>query len=157
MGDVEIPDELIDQLLGEDEGAGPEQLTGPDGLIDQLRKRPIERAAGAGLGQHRLAAGGSRRRGSRTRATASRRRRYGRATGRSRSSRPGIATRASSRGSCPSTPVLSPVRRRSQDDVGAWQSRPLEELSVVVYLDALQVAIRDPQVVRKRAGGAMSR
>jgi len=48
MGDMEIPDELIDQLLGEYEG--PEQLTGPDGLINRLRKRLIERAAGAELG-----------------------------------------------------------------------------------------------------------
>ena len=46
----EIPDELIDQLLGE--YRGPEQLTGPDGLINQLRKRLIERAAGAELEQH---------------------------------------------------------------------------------------------------------
>ena len=37
MGDMEIPDELIDQLLGEYQG--PEQLTGPDGLINQLRRR----------------------------------------------------------------------------------------------------------------------
>ena len=47
MERMEIPDELIDQLLGE--YRGPEQLTGPDGLIDQLRKRLIERAAGAEL------------------------------------------------------------------------------------------------------------
>ena len=47
MGDMEIPDELIDQLLGQYQG--PEQLTGPDGLINQLRKRLIERAAGAEL------------------------------------------------------------------------------------------------------------
>ena len=40
MGDMEIPDELIDQLLGEYQG--PEQLTGPDGLINQLRRRLIE-------------------------------------------------------------------------------------------------------------------
>ena len=50
MGDMEIPDELIDQLLGEYQG--PEQLTGPDGLINQLRRRLIERAAGAELGEH---------------------------------------------------------------------------------------------------------
>src|SRR2546422_19223 len=50
MGEMEIPDELIDQLLGEYQG--PEQLTGPDGLINQLRKRLIERAAGAELEQH---------------------------------------------------------------------------------------------------------
>jgi transposase-like protein len=49
MGDREIPDELIDRLLGEYEG--PEQLTGPDGLINRLGKRLIERAAGAELGQ----------------------------------------------------------------------------------------------------------
>ena len=47
---MEIPDELIDQLLAE--CTGPEQLTGPDGLINQLRKRLIERAAGAELEQH---------------------------------------------------------------------------------------------------------
>ena len=50
MGEMEIPDELIDRLLGEYQG--PEQLTGPDGLINQLRKRLIERAAGAELQQH---------------------------------------------------------------------------------------------------------
>src|SRR5829696_1103271 len=50
MGDMEIPDELIDRLLGEYQGR--EQLTGPDGLINQLRKRLIERAAGAELEQH---------------------------------------------------------------------------------------------------------
>src|SRR5438105_14497118 len=50
MGDMEIPDELIDQLLGEYQG--PEQLTGPDGLISQLRRRLIERAAGAELERH---------------------------------------------------------------------------------------------------------
>ena len=48
--DMEIPDELIDQLMGE--YTGPEQLTGPDGLINQLRKRLIERAAGAELERH---------------------------------------------------------------------------------------------------------
>ena len=48
--DMEIPDELLDQLLGE--YRGPEQLTGPDGLINRLRKRLIERAVGAELEQH---------------------------------------------------------------------------------------------------------
>lgn len=48
--DMEIPDELIDRLMGE--YTGPEQLTGPDGLINRLRKRLIERAAGAELERH---------------------------------------------------------------------------------------------------------
>ena len=47
--------------------------------------------------------------------------------------------------------LISEVAALIQDDVRAWQSRPLEELYVVVYLDAMQVAIRDQQVVRKRA------
>jgi putative transposase len=47
--------------------------------------------------------------------------------------------------------LVSEVTASIQDDVRAWQSRPLEELYVVVYLDALQVAIRDQQVVRKKA------
>ena len=46
----EFPDELIDQLLAGNEDAG--DLTGPDGLINQLRKRLIERAASAELSQH---------------------------------------------------------------------------------------------------------
>src|SRR5438046_7776268 len=50
MGEMEIPDEVIDGRLGW--SRGPEQLTGPDGLINQLRKRLIERAAGAELEQH---------------------------------------------------------------------------------------------------------
>jgi putative transposase len=50
MGEMEIPYELIDQLLGEYQG--PEQLTGPEGLINQLRKRLIEREAGAELAEH---------------------------------------------------------------------------------------------------------
>ena len=41
----EIPDEIVDQLLAGYEDAG--DLTGPEGLINRLRKRLIERAAGA--------------------------------------------------------------------------------------------------------------
>jgi hypothetical protein len=47
MGEMEIPQELIERLLGEYEG--PEQLLGPEGLINQLRKRLIEGAAAAEL------------------------------------------------------------------------------------------------------------
>jgi len=46
----EIPDELIDQLLAGREG--PEALTGPDGLLKQLTKRVVERAASAELTEH---------------------------------------------------------------------------------------------------------
>src|SRR6267143_4968172 len=47
--------------------------------------------------------------------------------------------------------LISEVTGSIQDDVRAWQTRPLEELYVVVYLDAMQVSIRDQQVVRKKA------
>ena len=50
MGTSEITNELIDQLLGEHQGPGG--LIGPDGLIHQLRKGLIERAAGAELTSH---------------------------------------------------------------------------------------------------------
>ncbi len=46
----EIPDELVDQLLAGYEDAG--ELTGPEGLMNRLRKRLIERAAGAELTSH---------------------------------------------------------------------------------------------------------
>src|SRR6266487_2180553 len=104
MGEMEIPDELIDQLLGDYEG--PEQLTGPDGLINQLRRRLIERAAGAELEQH-----------------------LGYPLG--------------------AEPPEGQANRRN--GLSSKTLRTVEELYVVVYLDAMQVAIRDQQVVRKKA------
>ena len=94
MVDAEIPDELIDQLLGEYQG--PEQLTGPDGLINQLRKRLIERAAGAELSEHLgYPPGGERAGGAGQPAQRHEpRRRCGRSTGRSRSSCPATVTRS---------------------------------------------------------------
>jgi putative transposase len=46
----EISDELVDELLAGYEDAG--ELSGPEGLINRLRKRLIERAAGAELSRH---------------------------------------------------------------------------------------------------------
>lgn len=184
----EIPDELIDQLLGEYEG--PEQLTGPDGLINRLRKRLIERAAGAELGQHL----GYPARGEPGEAQPNRRNGVSQKTlrtvdgplsvelprDRDGSFEPrivpkhartfdgfdeqilalyagGMTTREIQRhlrelyGVDVSDGLISEVTASIQDDVRAWQSRPLEQLYVAVYLDAMQVAIRDQQVVRKKA------
>ena len=47
--------------------------------------------------------------------------------------------------------LISEVTASIQDDARAWQSRPLEEVYVVVYLDAMMVSIREQQVVKKRA------
>jgi len=188
MGDMEIPDELIDQLLGEYQG--PEQLTGPDGLINQLRKRLIERAAGAELGQHLGYPPGAeppegqpnRRNGtaSKTLRTVDGPVRVELPRDRDASFEPrivpkharsfdgfdeqilalyagGMTTREIQRhlrelyGIDVSDGLISEVTASIQDDVRAWQSRPLEELYAVVYLDALQVSIRDQQVVRKKA------
>jgi putative transposase len=189
MGDRrEIPDELIDQLLGEYEG--PEQLTGPDGLINQLRKRLIERAAGAELEQHLgYAPAGeppeeqrNRRNGlsEKTLRTVDGPVRVELPRDRDGSFEPqivpkharsfdgfddqilalyagGMTTREIQRhlrelyDVTVSEGLISDVTSSIEADVRAWQSRPLEELYVVVYLDALQVSIRDLQVVRKKA------
>jgi putative transposase len=188
MGDMEIPDELIDQLLGEYQG--PEQLTGPDGLINQLRKRLIERAAGAELEQHLGYPPGAdapegqpnRRNGmtSKTLRTVDGPLTVELPRDRDASFEPqvvpkharsfdgfdeqilalyagGMTTREIQRhlrelyGVDVSDGLISEVTGSIQDDVRAWQSRPLEELYVAVYLDAMQVAIRDQQVVRKKA------
>src|ERR1044071_9361459 len=45
-----LPDELIDELLS---GARtPEEITGPDGLLQRLTKRLVERAMAAELSEH---------------------------------------------------------------------------------------------------------
>ena len=186
--EMEIPDELIDQLMGV--YTGPEQLTGPDGLINQLRKRLIERAAGAELERHLGYRQGAeapdgqpnRRNGSSSKTL---RTVDGPVTvelprDRDASFEPqvvpkhtrsfdafddqilalyagGMTTRDIQRhlsdlyGVQVSDGLISEVTASIQDDVRAWQSRPLEELYAVVYLDALQVSIRDQQVVRKKA------
>ena len=187
MGNREIPDELIDQLLGEYEG--PEQLTGPDGLINQLRKRLIERAAGAELEQHlgyRPGAEAPQEQPNRRNGISQKTLRTvdGPVTvelprDRDASFEPrivpkharsfdgfdeqilalyagGMTTREIQRHlrelyGVDVSDGLSEVTASIADDVRAWQSRPLGELYVAVYLDALQVSIREQQVVRKKA------
>jgi putative transposase len=188
MGEMEIPDELIDQLLGEYQG--PEQLTGPDGLINQLRRRLIERAAGAELEQHLgYPPGGEPGEGQPNRRNGMTSKTLRTVDGpvtvelprdRDASFEPrivpkharsfdgfdeqilhlyagGMTTRDIQRhlrelyGVDVSDGLVSEVTASIQDDVRAWQGRPLEELYVVVYLDAMQVSIRDQQVVRKKA------
>jgi hypothetical protein len=47
---ADLPDELIDELLA---GArAPEEITGPDGLLQRLTKRLVERAMAAELSEH---------------------------------------------------------------------------------------------------------
>src|SRR5919109_3276147 len=188
MGAREIPDELIDQLLGEYQG--PARLTGPDGLINQLRKRLIERAAGAELEQHLgYPRGGEPPEEQRNRRNGLAAKTLRAVDGpvtvelprdRDASFEPqivpkhvrsfdgfddqilalyagGLSTRDIQRhlrelyDVTVSEGLISEVTSSIEADVRAWQSRPLEELYVVVYLDALQVSIREQQVVRKKA------
>ena len=183
----DIPDELVDRLL---EGRDPADLTGPDGLLNQLRKRLIERAAGAELSNHlgygpggRPPDGQPNRRngaGQKTLRTVDGpliveipRDRAGEFEPRvvPKHARSfdgfddqilalyagGMTTREIRRhlhelyGVDVSEGLISEVTTSIQDDVKAWQSRPLEQLYVVVYLDAMMVSIRDQAVVRKKA------
>jgi len=47
--------------------------------------------------------------------------------------------------------LISNVTDAVLDDVQAWQSRPLEQLYAIVYLDALYVKMRDNGHVQNRA------
>ncbi len=184
----EIPDELIDRLLGDYQG--PEQLTGPEGLINQLRRRLIERAAGAELTQHLgYETGGEPSEEQSNRRNGSTRKTLRTVDGpvevelprdRDASFQPrivpkharsfdgfddqilalyagGMTTREIQRhlrdlyGVDVSDGLISEVTSSIQDDVRAWQTRPLEEVYVVVYLDAMVVSIRETQVVRRKA------
>jgi transposase-like protein len=165
-------------------------LTGPDGLINQLRKRLIERAAGAELEQHLgYPPGGEPPEGQANRRNGMSQKTLRTVDGpvtvelprdREASFEPrivpkhgrsfdgfddqilalyagGMTTREIQRhlrelyGVDVSDGLISEVTGSIQDDVRAWQSRPLDELYIVVYLDAMQVSIREQQVVRKKA------
>ena len=47
--------------------------------------------------------------------------------------------------------LISNVTEAVMDEVRAWQSRPLDSLYPIVYLDALLVKMRDNGVVQNRA------
>jgi putative transposase len=184
----EIPDELIDQLLAGYEDAA--ELTGSDGLINRLRKRLIERAAGAELTSPLGYQPGAEP----PEGQANRRNGTGRKTlrtvdgpvevelprDRDASFEPrivpkharsfdgfddqilalyagGMTTREIQRHLRDiysvevSEGLISDVTASITDDVRAWQTRPLEEVYVVVYLDAMVVSIRETQVVRRKA------
>jgi putative transposase len=182
----------VDRLLGEYEG--PEQLSGPDGLINRLRRRVIERAAGAELEQHLgYPPGGEPGEGQANRRNGVRQKTLRTVDGpvtvelprdRDASFEPrivpkrarsfdgfdeqilalyagGMTTREIQRhlaelyGVDVSDGLISEVTASIRDDVRAWQSRPLEELYVVVYLDALQGG--DPLPAGRQREGRLRR
>lgn len=184
----EIPDELVDQLLAGYEE--PAELTGPDGLLNRLRKRLVERAAGAELETHLgYPPGGEPPEGQENRRNGSSPKTLRTVDGPLRVELPrdrdasfeprivpkharsfdgfddqilalyagGMTTREIQRhlrdlyGVEVSDGLISDVTASVQDDVRAWQTRPLEEVYVVCYLDAMVVSIREAQVVRRKA------
>ena len=185
--EIDIPDELIDQLLAGREG--PEEITGPDGLLKELTKRVVERAMSAELTDHlgyELAGEPpegqpNRRNGSSSKTlitdhgpvpvevprdregsfepqiVARHQRRFAGFDDKiiSMYAR-GMTTREISAhleeiyGVEIGRDTISRVTDAVLDDVKEWQSRPLEKLYLVVWLDAIVLKIRDQGSVRNK-------
>jgi putative transposase len=184
----ELPDELIDELLA---GARtPEEITGPDGLLNRLTKRLVERAMHAELSEHlgykrgqappggvgnarngvtektvHTPHGSVRLEQPRDRAgifepqiVPKHQRRFAgfderiiAMYARGMSVRDIQAHLAELYHVDVGHDLISRVTDAVLDDVRAWQSRPLEEVYPILFLDALVVKIRDGGAVRNRA------
>src|SRR6266516_5330126 len=160
MGDMEIPDELIDQLLGEYQG--PEQRTGPGAEPPEgqpnRRNGVSEKTLRTVDGPLRVELPRDRDASFEPRIVPKHARSFDGFDEQILALYAGgMTTREIQRhlrelyGVEVSDGLISEVTASIQDDVRAWQSRPLEELYVAVYLYAMQVAIPDQQVVRKKA------
>jgi putative transposase len=187
MLDREIPSELIDQLLAG--YRGPEDVTGPDGLLKQLTRRVVERAMQAEMDLHLGYEHGSeppaeqpsRRNGSSTKTLITDQGSVEIMVPRDRegSFEPqivpkhqrrfagfddkiismyarGMTTREISAhlqeiyGVEVSRDTISRATDAIIDDVKEWQSRPLDKLYLVVWLDAIVIKIRDQGTVRNK-------
>jgi len=183
-----IPDELVDQLLVGYEK--PEDLCGPDGVMNQLIGRLITRAMSAEMSHHlgyergdaAPAGQTDRRNGTSTKTVRSGSGEVEIEVPRDRDGtfEPAIVGKHErhfngfddkilsmySRGMSTrdirahlqeiyrvdvSAELISHVTDAVVDEVKSWQSRPLESVYLVVYLDALMVSIRDGGSVRKKA------
>lgn len=187
-GTVELPKELIDQLLAA--AGGGAGLTGPDGLLKKLTAALVNRALEAEMSEHlgydsgeRPPPGqGNRRNGRRTKqlrterggiAVEVPRDRAGtfepRLVGKHQRSfdgfddkilslyARGMTTRDIQRhleelyGVDVSPDLISRVTDAVLDELNEWQSRPLESVYPIVYIDALVVKIRDQGKVENKA------
>lgn len=172
-----IPKEIIDELMKN--YAKPEDLTGEEGLLSQLKKALIERAMEGELTHHLGYERHERRRGSNARNGASRK------TVRDRDSEIAIAVPRDREGTfepvligkyqrrwngfdekiialyargmttgdiqghleemygvAVSPELISTVTDAVLDEVRAWQSRPVQAVYPILYLDALVVKVR---------------
>ena len=183
-----ISDELVDQLLGDYKG--PEQLTGPNGLIKQLVAKLVTRAMNAELDHHlgydageTPPEGQSNRRNGKTSKTLRSemgpmpievpRDRDGsfepQIVGKHERHFSGFDDKIVSMyargmsvrdiqahlqeiyGVDVSPELISKVTDAVVDEMRAWQTRPLESVYLVVYIDALMTKIRDKSVVQNKA------
>lgn len=187
-GPPELPDELVDELLA---GAKtPQEITGPDGLLQRLTKRLIERAMDAELTEHlgydrgnappggvgnarngiseksvhtdhgsvRISQPRDRAGSFEPRIVAKHQRRFTgfddkiiAMYGRGMSVRDIQAHLAEIYGVEVGHDLISRVTDEVLDDVRQWQTRPLEEIYPILFLDALVVKIRDAGAVRNRS------
>jgi putative transposase len=184
----DLSDELIDELLA---GARtPEEIAGPDGLLQRLTKRLVERAMAAELtdhlgyehGQAPPGGVGNARNGTtpKTIHTEHGSVRVDQPRDRTGSFEPRIVAKHHRRfdgfderiiamygrgmsvrdiqmhlreiyGVDVGHDLISRVTDAVLDDVREWQSRPLEDVYPILFLDALIVKVRDGGAVRNRA------
>ena len=184
---AEIRQELLEELLADYQS--PTDLTGPDGLIQQLIGRLVETAAGAELSEHLgyergdpVGRGsGNSRNGTTPKTLRSEHGEIPVAIPRDRNGtfEPVIVEKGQTHwdgfddkiismyaggmtydeiqghlgelyGVKVSKDFISRVTNRVLEDVRAWQSRPLDECYLVVWIDALVVKVRVEGVVRNR-------
>ena len=187
-GTVELPKELIDQLLAA--AGGGAGLTGPDGLLKKLTAALVNRALDAEMSEHLgYDSGerpppeqGNRRNGRRTKQVRTERGDIAVEVPRDRAGTfeprlvgkhqrsfdgfddkilsmyaRGMTTRDIQRhleelyGVDVSPDLISRVTDAVLDELNEWQSRPLESVYPIVYIDALVVKIRDQGKVENKA------
>jgi len=184
----ELPDELIDELLA---GAKtPDEIAGPDGLLNRLTKRLIERAMDAELSEHlgyergqappggvgnarngvtektvhtqhgsvRVEQPRDRRSSFEPQIVPKHQRRFAgfderivAMYSRGMSVRDIQAHLAELYGVEVGHDLISRVTDAVFDDVREWQTRPLEDVYPILFLDAMIVKVRDGGTVRNRA------
>ena len=184
----DLPDELIDELLGGVRAA--EEITGPDGLLQRLTKRLVERVMAAELTEHlgyehgqappggignarngttpktvhtghgsvRIEQPRDRAGSFEPRIVPKHQRRFDgfddkiiAMYGRGMSVRDIQAHLAELYGVEVGHDLISRVTDAVLDDVREWQTRPLEDVYPILFLDALIVKIRDGGAVRNKA------
>jgi putative transposase len=185
-----VSDEAVDRMIADAKETGTSLLDGPDGLVNQLTARIIERALAVEMDDHLgYGKGDPAGRGTGN----SRNGHYGKTVttqaGPVRVSVPrdrnsdfeprivkkgqrragpvdeiilslyarGLTTRdiqahlAEAYGASVSPALISNITDVVQDEIVAWQTRPLDSFYAIIYIDALVVKVRDGGMVQNKA------